>query len=54
MPMAMIVIGDLFTGAERAKWQGVFGGVFGLASILEATSGWMDCRFVKLALGILH
>lgn len=23
MPMAMIIIGDMFTGKERAKWQGI-------------------------------
>jgi MFS family permease len=34
MPMAMIIIGDIFTGEQRAKWQGVFGAVFGLSSII--------------------
>ncbi|MDF2720150.1 MAG: drug resistance transporter, EmrB/QacA subfamily, partial [Paenibacillus sp.] len=34
MPMAMIIIGDIFTGKERAKWQGVFGGLFGLSSVI--------------------
>ncbi|WP_144497315.1 MFS transporter, partial [Bacillus pumilus] len=31
MPMAMIIIGDMFTGKERAKWQGIFGALYGLA-----------------------
>jgi EmrB/QacA subfamily drug resistance transporter len=42
MPMAMIVIGDVFTGEQRAKWQGVFGAVFGLASIVgPQIGGWI-------------
>ncbi|MGG6432641.1 MDR family MFS transporter [Anoxybacillus sp. D401a] len=61
MPMAMIVIGDLFTGAERAKWQGVFGGVFGLASILGPQVGgwivdslnWRWVFYINLPVGIL-
>lgn len=61
MPMALIVIGDLFTGAERAKWQGVFGGVFGLASILGPQVGgwivdslnWRWVFYINLPVGIL-
>jgi EmrB/QacA subfamily drug resistance transporter len=42
MPMAMVVIGDLFSGAERAKWQGVFGGIFGLSSVIgPQIGGWI-------------
>ncbi|WAH38691.1 MDR family MFS transporter [Alicyclobacillus dauci] len=42
MPMAMIIIGDLFTGKQRGKWQGVFGAIFGLASILgPQLGGWI-------------
>lgn len=42
MPMAMVIIGDLFTGAERAKWQGVFGAIFGLSSIVgPQIGGWI-------------
>ncbi len=42
MPMAMVIIGDLFTGAERAKWQGVFGAIFGLSSIIgPQIGGWI-------------
>lgn len=42
MPMAMVIIGDIFTGAERAKWQGVFGAVFGLSSIIgPQVGGWI-------------
>ncbi|MCL6636462.1 MAG: MFS transporter [Alicyclobacillus sp.] len=42
MPMAMIIVGDLFTGSQRAKWQGVFGGLFGLASLVgPQLGGWV-------------
>jgi MFS family permease len=30
-PISLAVIGDLFTPAERGKYQGLFGGVFGIA-----------------------
>lgn len=42
MPMAMIVIGDLFTGKQRAKFQGLFGAIYGLASVIGANRG-LDC-----------
>src|SRR6266516_4425387 len=42
MPIAIAVVGDLFTPRERGKWQGVTGGVFGLSSILGPTvGGWI-------------
>ncbi|MCI4170537.1 MFS transporter, partial [Bacillus spizizenii] len=42
MPMAMIVIGDLFTGIQRAKFQGVFGAIYGLASVIgQQIGGWI-------------
>ncbi|MBX5435954.1 MAG: MFS transporter [Alicyclobacillaceae bacterium] len=42
MPMAMVIVGDLFTGAQRARWQGVFGAIFGLASIVgPQIGGWI-------------
>jgi EmrB/QacA subfamily drug resistance transporter len=42
MPMAMIIIGDLFTGKQRAKWQGVFGAIFGLSSVIgPQIGGWL-------------
>ncbi len=61
MPMAMIIIGDLFTGKERAKWQGVFGGLYGLSSIIgPQIGGWivdsLDWRwvfYINLPVGIL-
>lgn len=61
MPMAMIIIGDIFTGAERAKWQGVFGGIFGLASIIGPQIGgwivdhmsWRWIFYINLPVGIL-
>jgi EmrB/QacA subfamily drug resistance transporter len=61
MPMAMIIIGDIFTGSERAKWQGVFGALFGLSSIIgPQVGGWivdsLDWRwvfYINLPVGIL-
>lgn len=61
MPMAMIIIGDIFTGAERAKWQGVFGAVFGLSSIIGPQVGgwivdaanWRWVFYINMPVGIL-
>lgn len=61
MPMAMIIIGDIFTGEQRAKWQGVFGAVFGLSSILGPQVGgwivdslnWRWVFYINLPVGIL-
>lgn len=61
MPMAMIIIGDLFPPEKRGKWQGVIGGVFGIASIVGPTIGgwivdhstWHWVFYVNLPVGIL-
>lgn len=61
MPMAMIIIGSIFTGAQRAKWQGVFGSVFGLSSIIGPQLGgwivdslnWRWVFYINLPVGIL-
>lgn len=61
MPMAMIVIGDLFTGKERAKFQGVFGAIYGLASVIGPQIGgwivdalnWKWVFYINLPVGIL-
>src|SRR5215467_2367506 len=34
MPIAIAIVGDLFTPRERGKWQGVTGGVWGLSAII--------------------
>lgn len=61
MPIAIAVIGDLFTPRERGKWQGLTGGVFGLSSILGPTAGgwitdhstWRWVFYVNLPIGII-
>jgi EmrB/QacA subfamily drug resistance transporter len=61
MPMAMIVIGDMFTGKERAKFQGVFGGIYGLASVIGPQIGgwivdslnWKWVFYINLPVGII-
>ena len=61
MPMAMIIIGDLFTGSQRAKWQGIFGAIFGLSSILGPQIGgwivdavnWRWVFYINLPTGIV-
>jgi EmrB/QacA subfamily drug resistance transporter len=61
MPMAMIVIGDIFEGSARAKMQGVFGAVFGLSSILGPQVGgwivdslnWRWVFYINLPVGVL-
>ena len=41
-PISLAIIGDLFTPAERGKYQGLFGAVFGLSSIVgPLLGGWI-------------
>ncbi|MEI4622259.1 MDR family MFS transporter [Bacillus cereus] len=61
MPMAMIIIGDMFTGKERAKWQGIFGALYGLASVIGPQVGgwivdavnWRWVFYINLPVGVL-
>ena len=39
MSSAFTVIGDLFAPAQRARWQGIISGVFGLASVIGPLIG---------------
>ena len=60
-PIALAVIGDLFTPAERGKYQGLFGAVFGISFIigpglggfLTDNVGWHWIFFVNLPIGII-
>jgi EmrB/QacA subfamily drug resistance transporter len=61
MGNAFAIIGDLFEPAERAKWQGIMGGVFGLSSVIgPALGGWLTDNaswrwvfYVNIPLGIV-
>jgi MFS family permease len=48
MPMAMIIIGDIFTGKERAKWQGVLLSTMRITTPKLTASGYM----MVLGLGV--
>src|SRR5947209_10187551 len=58
-PIALAVIGDMFAPAERGKYQGLVGAVFGLSSLIGPaigglitdTIGWHWIFFVNLPLG---
>src|SRR5664280_1739502 len=60
-PISLAVIGDLFTPAERAKYQGLFGAVFGIASLVGPGLGgfltdsfsWHWVFFVNLPIGVV-
>jgi EmrB/QacA subfamily drug resistance transporter len=60
-PIALAVIGDLFTPQERGKYQGLFGAVFGISSIigpalggiLTDTVGWHWIFFVNIPVGLV-
>ena len=60
-PISLAVIGDLFSPRERGRYQGLFGGVFALASIIGPALGgfltdslsWHWVFLVNLPLGIV-
>ena len=60
-PISLAVIGDLFTPAERGKYQGLFGAVFGLSSIIGPLLGgflteqmtWHWIFYVNLPIGLV-
>jgi EmrB/QacA subfamily drug resistance transporter len=59
-PIALAVIGDLFTPAERGRYQGLFGAVFGISFIIGPALGglltdnisWHWIFYVNLPVGI--
>ena len=61
MPIAIAIIGDLFTPRERGKWQGLTGGVWGLSAIIGPTLGgwitqnstWRWIFYVNLPVGLV-
>jgi EmrB/QacA subfamily drug resistance transporter len=61
MPVSLAVIGDLFAPRERARYQGLFGAVFGIAAVLGPLIGgfltdnlsWHWIFFVNLPLGAI-
>jgi EmrB/QacA subfamily drug resistance transporter len=60
-PIALAIIGDLFTPAERGKYQGLFGAVFGLSSIIGPALGgfltdnisWHWIFYVNIPIGLV-
>jgi EmrB/QacA subfamily drug resistance transporter len=60
-PISLAVIGDLFSPRERGKYQGLFGGVFGLSMIigpalggfLTDTISWHWIFIVNLPIGMV-
>jgi EmrB/QacA subfamily drug resistance transporter len=60
-PVALAIIGDMFTPQERGKYQGLFGAVFGIAFVagpliggwLTESIGWHWIFYVNVPIGIV-
>ncbi len=60
-PIALAVIGDLFTPAERGRYQGLFGAVFGISFIIGPALGglltdnisWHWIFYVNIPVGLV-
>jgi len=60
-PIALATIGDLYSAKERGRYQGLFGAVFGIASLVgPALGGWLTDTFswhlifyVNLPIGLI-
>jgi EmrB/QacA subfamily drug resistance transporter len=60
-PISLAVIGDLYTPAERGKYQGLFGAVFGVSAIVGPLLGgfltehasWHWIFFINIPIGIV-
>jgi EmrB/QacA subfamily drug resistance transporter len=61
MALVFTTVGDIFSPAERARWQGLFTAVFGLASVIGPAVGgfitdnftWRWVFYVNLPIGVL-
>lgn len=61
MVVAMAAIGDVIPPAERGRYQGLFGGVFGLATVVGPLAGgflvehlsWRWIFYINLPLGLI-
>ncbi|MHB9090224.1 MAG: MDR family MFS transporter [Chloroflexota bacterium] len=61
LPISQAIIGDIFSPAERGKWQGLMMSVFGLATIIGPTAGgwitdnwgWRWVFYVNMPFGVL-
>lgn len=61
IPLAMTIIGDIFTLRERARMQALFSGVWGLSSVIGPIIGgfitdnisWRWVFFINLPIGII-
>src|SRR6478672_6954055 len=60
-PVALSIIGDMFSPKERGRYQGLFGAVFGVAFVagpliggwLTENAGWHWIFYVNIPIGIL-
>lgn len=61
MPLAMTIVGDIFSPEERGKWQGIMGALFALSSVIGPTIGgwivdyssWKWVFYINLPIGVL-
>jgi MFS family permease len=51
--LSLAIVGDIVPPAERGRYQGLFGGIFGLASVITEHLSWRWVFYVNIPVGFV-